>query len=80
MVRDSQDLLRKFSKFLENECKFVVEDKNGKPYIKDPLYEKAYKSVPECRFPKQRGQNSIIGTIYGPGTALAHRIGDSVSL
>ena len=38
----SSDLLRKFSKFLENEYKFVVEDKNGKPCIKDPLYKKAY--------------------------------------
>ena len=59
----SSDLLRKFSKFLENEHKFVVEGKEGKPCIKDPLYKKAYKSVPECRFPKQRGQNSIIGTM-----------------
>jgi integrase len=59
----SSDLLRKFSKFLENEHKFVVEGKDGKPCIKDPLYKKAYKSVPECRFPKQRGQNSIIGTM-----------------
>ena len=59
----SSDLLRKFSKFLENEHKFVVEGKDGEPCIKDPLYKKAYKSVPECRFPKQRGQNSIIGTM-----------------
>ena len=59
----SSNLLRKFSKFLENEHKFVVEGKDGKPCIKDPLYKKAYKSVPECRFPKQRGQNSIIGTM-----------------
>lgn len=59
----SSDLLRKFSKFLENEHKFVVEGKDRKPCIKDPLYKKAYKSVPECRFPKQRGQNSIIGTM-----------------
>lgn len=59
----SSDLLRKFSKFLENEHKFVAEGKDGKPCIKDPLYKKAYKSVPECRFPKQRGQNSIIGTM-----------------
>ena len=59
----SSDLLRKFSKFLENEHKFVVEGKDGKPCIKDPLYKKAYKSVPECRFPKQRGQNSIVGTM-----------------
>ena len=59
----SSDILRKFSKFLENEHKFVVEGKDGKPCIKDPLYKKAYKSVPECRFPKQRGQNSIIGTM-----------------
>ena len=59
----SSDLLRKFSKFLENEHKFVVEGKDGKPCIKDPLYKKAYKSVPECRFPKQRGLNSIIGTM-----------------
>jgi integrase len=59
----SSDLLRKFSRFLENEHKFVVEGKDGKPCIKDPLYKKAYKSVPECRFPKQRGQNSIIGTM-----------------
>ena len=42
---------------------FVVEGKDGKPCIKDPLYKKAYKSVPVCRFPKQRGQNSIIGTM-----------------
>ena len=59
----SSDMLRKFSKFLENEHKFVVEGKDGKPRIKDPLYKMAYKSVPECRFPKQRGQNSIIGTM-----------------
>lgn len=65
----SSDLLRKFSKFLENEHKFVVEGKDGKPCIKDPLYKKAYKSVPECRFPKQRGQNSIIGTM--PGSTLS---------
>ena len=36
-------MLRKFSKFLENEHKFVVEGKDGKPRIKDPLYKKAYK-------------------------------------
>ena len=59
----SSDMLRKFSKFLENEHKFVVEGKDGKPRIKDPLYKMAYKSVPECRFPKQRGQNSIVGTM-----------------
>lgn len=59
----SSDMLRKFSKFLETEHKFVVEGKDGKPRIKDPLYKMAYKSVPECRFPKQRGQNSIIGTM-----------------
>ena len=59
----SSDMLRKFSKFLENEYKFAVEDEKGDPCIKDPLNKKAYKSVPECRFPKQRGQNSIIGTM-----------------
>ena len=59
----SSDMLRKFSKFLENEHKFVVEGKDGKPRIRDPLYKMAYKSVPECRFPKQRGQNSIVGTM-----------------
>ena len=59
----SSDMLRKFSKFLEDEYKFVVEDEKGNPCIKDPLYKIAYKSVPECRYPKQRGQNSIIGTM-----------------
>ena len=40
----SSDLLRKFSKFLENEHKFVVEGKDGKPCIKDPLYKKGSRS------------------------------------
>ena len=59
----SADMLRRFASFLENEYKFVETDKDGKPRIKDPLYKVAYKSVPECRFPKPRGQNSIIGTM-----------------
>lgn len=57
------DTLREFASFLANEHTFVKTDEDGKPYIDDPLYLKAYESVPECRFPKPRGQNSIIGTM-----------------
>ena len=61
----SSDMLRKFSKFLENEHKFVVEGKDGKPCIKDPLYKKAYKSVPECRrkpLPQQAERTPLAST------------------
>lgn len=51
----SSDLLRKFSKFLENEHKFVVEGKDGKPSIKDPLYKKSLQIGPGMQIPKAAG-------------------------
>ena len=59
----SADMLREFAAFLESEHEFVVEGKDGKPCIEDPLYLEAYTAVPECRLPKQRGENTIIGTM-----------------
>ena len=57
----SSDMLREFAAFLETEHEFVVTDDKGNPCIKDPLYLEAYNAVPECRLPKQRGENTIIG-------------------
>ena len=59
----SSDMLREFAAFLETEHEFVGVDDKGKPCIKDPLYLEAYTAVPECRLPKQRGENTIIGTM-----------------
>lgn len=59
----SSDMLREFAAFLESEHEFVGVDDKGKPCIKDPLYLEAYTAVPECRLPKQRGENTIIGTM-----------------
>lgn len=59
----SSDMLREFAYFLETEHEFVVLDKNGNPCIEDPLYLEAYNAVPECRLPKPRGENTIIGTM-----------------
>lgn len=59
----SSDTLREFAAFLETEHEFVGVDDKGKPCIKDPLYLEAYSAVPECRLPKQRGENTIIGTM-----------------
>lgn len=57
------DLLREFADFLEIEHTFVGVDKDDKPCIIDPVYQKAYDAVPECRYPKQRGPNTIIGNM-----------------
>ena len=59
----SADMLRDFAEFLELEHTLVETDKNGKPCIKDQKYLKAYSAVPECRYPKERGQNTIIGVM-----------------
>lgn len=55
------DLIREFNDFLEIEHTLVGVDEDGNPCIIDPLYRKAYEAVPECRYPKQRGPNTIIG-------------------
>lgn len=57
------DTLREYASFLETEHSFVKTGEDGKPRIEDPLYLKAYESVPECRYPKPRGQNAIIGSM-----------------
>ncbi len=57
------DTLREFEDFLSTEYKFIGTDEEGKPCIKDPLYKEVYDQVPECRFPKPRGKNDIIGTM-----------------
>ena len=57
------DTLREYASFLETEHSFVKTGEDGKPCIEDPLYLKAYESVPECRYPKPRGQNAIIGSM-----------------
>lgn len=59
----SGDLIRDFAEFLEIEHSFVGVDDEGKDYILDPLYRKVYDSVPECRYPKERGQNTLIGML-----------------
>lgn len=57
------DLIREFVHFLEIEYTFVGVDEEGNPCITDSQYQKAYDAVPECRFPKQRGPNTIIGIL-----------------
>lgn len=59
----TSDTLREFADFLRNEHKYIVTDDDGKLCIKDPLYLAAYEAVPECRFPKERGENTIVGTM-----------------
>lgn len=59
----SADVLRAFADFLEIEHTFVGMDEKGNPCITDPIYNKVYETVPECRLPKPRGQNTIIGTM-----------------
>jgi len=59
----SPDMLREFARFLATEHEFVVKGADGKPTIEDPLYLTAYEAVPECRFPKERGENTIVGTM-----------------
>lgn len=54
------DTLREFEDFLLKEHTFIETDKSGKPYIKNAAYKAVYASVPECRYPKQRGKNTII--------------------
>lgn len=55
------DTLRDFSDFLSTEHEFIGTDDEGTPYIMDRQYQTVYDQVPECRFPKPRGKNSIIG-------------------
>lgn len=50
------DTLREFEDFLLKEHTFIATDKSGKPYIKNAAYKAVYASVPECRYPKQRGK------------------------
>lgn len=57
------DILRDFAEFLRNEHQFIVIGDDGKQCIKDPLYLSAYEAVPECRYPKERGENTIVGTM-----------------
>lgn len=66
----SSDLIRKFSEYLEIEHTFVGTDKDGNPCIIDPTFREAYDAVPECRFPKRRGQNTIIGIMSRMHTFL----------
>lgn len=57
------DTLRRFAAFLENEYAFVVTNDDGSTCIKDPIYKEAFDAYPECRLPKPRGQNTIVGTM-----------------
>lgn len=57
------DTLRRFAAFLENEYAFVVTNDDGSICIKDPIYKEAFDAYPECRLPKPRGQNTIVGTM-----------------
>lgn len=59
----SADTLRSFARFLADEHTYVVDGEDGRPYISDPLYKDAFNAFPECRLPKPRGQNTIIGTM-----------------
>lgn len=52
--------LRELESFMLKEHTFIGTDDSGKPYIKDSKYQAVYDAVPECRFPKQRGKNTII--------------------
>ena len=55
------DTLRDFEDYLSNEYMFIGTDKEGKPIIIDPKFKEIYDKVPECRFPKPRGKNYLIG-------------------
>ena len=57
------DTLRAFADYLATEHQFIGKDKEGKPVIIDSRYQEVYDQVPECRFPKPRGKNDIIGTM-----------------
>lgn len=57
------DTLRAFADYLATEHRFIGKDKDGKPIIIDSRYQEVYDQVPECRFPKPRGKNDIIGTM-----------------
>lgn len=57
------DTLRHFAAFLEDEYAFVVTNDDGRTCIKDPIYKEAFDAYPECRLPKPRGQNTIVGTM-----------------
>ncbi len=52
--------LRELENFMLKEHSFIGTDDSGKPFIKDSRYKAVYESVPECRYPKQRGKNTII--------------------
>lgn len=54
------DTLRAFEDFMLKEHTFIGTDEKGKPYINNDKYQSVYDSVPECRYPKQRGKNTII--------------------
>ena len=55
------DTLRKLEDFLLHEHEFIsYDDKKKEYYINNRKYENVYKQVPECRFPKQRGKNTVI--------------------
>ena len=57
------DTLRQFADYLSTEHKFIGKDKEGNPIIIDSRYQEVYDQVPECRYPKPRGKNDIIGTM-----------------
>ena len=57
------DTLRQFADYLSTEHQFIGKDKEGKPIIIDSRYQEVYDQVPECRYPKPRGKNDIIGTM-----------------
>ncbi len=54
------ETLRAFEDFMLKEHTFIATDEKGKPFINDDKYQAVYDSVPECRYPKQRGRNTII--------------------
>lgn len=55
------ETLRKLEDFLLHEHEFIsYDDKKKEYYINNKKYESVYKQVPECRFPKQRGKNTVI--------------------
>lgn len=57
----TSDTLREFEGFLVHEHEFIGLNEEGKPIIIDPIYKGIYEQVPECRFPKPRGKNYLIG-------------------
>ncbi len=55
--------LRDFETFLKDEHTLIGKNEEGKTYFRDLKYEKAFKAVPESRFPQPRGKNMLIDTM-----------------